>query len=208
MGIPDSFYHYDQLSVHLRDSTERVMAVSQAEIVRIKLEHEQNIIKIQGLQKEKEAEEVERNFVIAAIILVAAIALLLLNRQRLRLRHSRQLALQEKAAAEAEVAAAKEQLKMFTQNIIEKSDLIEKLEQQVKENVYNNEQQQLIGELTHQVILTEDDWEKFKTLFEKIHPAFFLKLKEKVTDITIAEIDPSQRLADLDRRNNKIELKW
>jgi len=195
IGKLDSFYHYNQLAVHLRDSTERVMAISQAEIVRIKLEHEQNIIKILGLQKEKEAAETKRNFIIAAIILVAAIALLLLNRQRLKIRHGRQLALQEKAAAEAEVAAAQEQLKMFTHNIIEKSDLIEKLEQQVKENAYSFEQQQLIEELTHQVILTEDDWGKFKKLFEKIHPAFFLKLKEKVTDITVAE----QRMAALSR---------
>jgi hypothetical protein len=49
--------------------------------------------------------------------------------------------------------------------------------------------------LTHQAILTEDDWERFKTLFEKIHPGFFIKLKESVTDITIAE----QRMAALTR---------
>jgi DNA-binding CsgD family transcriptional regulator/tetratricopeptide (TPR) repeat protein len=195
MGKLDSFYYYNQLSTHLRDSVERVMAVSQVEIVRTKLEHQQYVLKIQSFQKEKETEELKRNFIIAAIVLVAAIGLLLLNRQRLKLRHGRQLALQEKAAAEAEVAAAQEQLKMFTQNIIEKSDLIEKLEQQVTEKAYSPEQQQLIEELTHQVILTEDDWQKFKVLFEKIHSGFFLKLKERVTDITVAE----QRMAALTR---------
>ena len=84
---------------------------------------------------------------------------------------------------------------MFTQNIIEKSNLIEKLQQQVKDKELDLGQQQLLEELTHQTILTEDDWEKFKMLFEKIHPGFFLKLKEKVTDITVAE----QRMAALTR---------
>ena len=84
---------------------------------------------------------------------------------------------------------------MFTQNIIEKSNLIEKLQQQVKDKEFNLGQQQLLQELTHQTILTEDDWEKFKMLFEKIYPGFFLKLKEKVTDITVAE----QRMAALTR---------
>jgi len=194
-GEIDSFYYYTQLATHTRDSLARVMAVSQAEIVRIKLDHEQNVLKIKNFQKEKEAERLTRNFIIAAIALIAIIALLLLNRQRLKLRHSRELALQEKAAAESEVASARAQLLIFTQNIIEKSSLIEKLEQQIKLNENNFEQQQLIEELTHQAILTEDDWEKFRTLFEKIHPGFFRKLKESVTDITIAE----QRMAALTR---------
>jgi hypothetical protein len=37
---------------------------------------------------------------------------------------------------------------------------------------------------------------------------YIVETDKRLTDITIAEIDPSQRLADLDRRNNKIELKW
>ena len=121
--------------------------------------------------------------------------LLILNRQRQKLKFKQQLALQEKAAAKAEVAAAREQLQMFTQNIIEKSDLIEKLQYQVKTNESNVEQQQLIEELTHQAILTEEDWMKFKILFEKIHPRFFMRLKEKVADITVAE----QRMAAFTR---------
>ena len=39
-----------------------------------------------------------------------------------------------------------------------------------------DEQQKLANVLSHQTILTEEDWEKFKTLFEKIYPGFFLKL--------------------------------
>lgn len=30
----------------------------------------------------------------------------------------------------------------------------------------------------------------------------------KLTDITVIEIDPSQRMADVERKNNKLELKW
>jgi hypothetical protein len=37
---------------------------------------------------------------------------------------------------------------------------------------------------------------------------YIIETSRKLTDITSAEIDPSQRLADLERKNNKIELKW
>jgi hypothetical protein len=40
------------------------------------------------------------------------------------------------------------------------------------------------------------------------HPTFPIQSGRKLTDIVSVEIDPSQRLADIDRRNNKLELKW
>jgi hypothetical protein len=194
-GNSDSFYHYSQLYSTLHDSIERAVANSRLEISRLRLGNQSNIFKIRELQREKDAETRERNFVIAAIILVAIMGLLILNRRRIKSRYEQQLAFQQKVAAEKEMVAAKEQLNMFTQSIIEKTKLIEHLEQQVANKPLTDEQQQLANELSHQTILTEEDWEKFKTLFEIIYPGFFLKLKEMVPDITAAE----QRMGALTR---------
>ena len=97
--------------------------------------------------------------------------------------------------AETESTAAKEQLELFTQNLIEKTNLIEQLQQQVNRRTLTVEQQDLISGISNLTILTEADWEKFKTIFEKIYPGFFIHLKEKVHDITLAE----QRMAALTR---------
>ena len=40
------------------------------------------------------------------------------------------------------------------------------------------------------------------------HPTYVVELKTRLTDIKIAEIDPSKRMADVDRKNNKLELNW
>ena len=40
------------------------------------------------------------------------------------------------------------------------------------------------------------------------HPQFEIETTRRLTDIISVEIDPSQRMADLERRNNKIELNW
>ena len=37
---------------------------------------------------------------------------------------------------------------------------------------------------------------------------YTIETTRRLSDLTTAEIDPSQRLADLDRKNNKLELKW
>ena len=96
---------------------------------------------------------------------------------------------------EQDAVSAKDQLKMFTENIIEKTNLIEKLESRIKGKETTLEQHVIITELSQQTILTEEDWNKFKSLFEKIYPGFFISLKEKFPDITLAE----QRMAALTR---------
>lgn len=40
------------------------------------------------------------------------------------------------------------------------------------------------------------------------HSTYIVETNRKLPDITIVEIDPTKRLADIDRRNNKLELKW
>jgi DNA-binding CsgD family transcriptional regulator len=102
---------------------------------------------------------------------------------------------QEKLRVEQEMQSANAQLEMFTANLVEKTNLIEKLEAQVKGSQITSEQQTLISELSSHTILTEDDWIRFKSLFEKIHPGFFINLQEKVADITVAEL----RMAALTR---------
>jgi hypothetical protein len=35
-----------------------------------------------------------------------------------------------------------------------------------------------------------------------------IETSKKLRDFTTVEIDPSMRLADVERKNNKLELKW
>jgi hypothetical protein len=37
---------------------------------------------------------------------------------------------------------------------------------------------------------------------------YTVETSRKLTDITVAEIDPSQQMADVERKNNRLELKW
>ena len=40
------------------------------------------------------------------------------------------------------------------------------------------------------------------------HPTYIIEFDKRLTELTTVEIDPSHRMADVDRRNNKLELKW
>ena len=40
------------------------------------------------------------------------------------------------------------------------------------------------------------------------HPTYEIETRKRLTDIISVEIDPSHRMADLERRNNRLDLKW
>ena len=195
MGIYDSAFYYNNLWSRINDSLEKVVATSSLAISKAKLNDETSRYNIQNLNKEKRSQLLFRNIMMAGIVVLSLFVLLMVNRNRLKTKMKMEKVEREKLLMEREFRSAKEQLEMFTANIIEKTNLIEKLELQAKDKQASSEQQAMISEISGQTILTEDDWLKFRSLFEKIYPGFFIKLKEKFPDITIAE----QRMAALTR---------
>jgi DNA-binding CsgD family transcriptional regulator len=129
-----------------------------------------------------------RNFSIAFVILLSAFGLLFINRQRLK----HQLKMKN---AEAEVAVAKKQLQHFTQNLREKTQLLEDVRAQLQYKESTDEQIRIQNELARHTILTDADWDNFKSLFEKAYPGFLWSIRAKAPDITLAE----QRMAALTR---------
>lgn len=197
LGNYDSAFFYNDRFTELNDSLEKVVSISSLDISKARLNDKTSRYNIESLNKAKRLEIFTRNIIIVIIILLSAFTLLVINRKQLQTNMAMEKAEQNNKLMEQEIVAAKEQMRMFTENIVEKTALIEKLEYQ-KQDVQNSaERQDLISELSKQTILTEDDWVNFKATFEKIHPGFFRKLKDKITEITIAE----QRMASLTKLN-------
>jgi len=202
LGNRDSFYIYTQRYNSLHDSLERVALLSSDKIVQLRISNEADHLKLQQLSADKKQAELIRNFIIAFIILLSLTALLTINRQRQKAAHKLQFAQQQKQLAEAKMAmadaekkAAMEQLELFTQNLIEKTRRIGQLEEQAQQHEQQAEEEQWKDQLSQQFILTDDDWLKFKTLFEKGYPGFLARLKEAASEVTAAE----QRMAALSR---------
>ena len=191
----DSFYFYHQLYTNLHDSLEQVAALSSGRIAQLRINNERNFHALQKMETAKAKEEQKRNIIIGSISLLAIIIILILNRQKTILKYKEEVALFQKAAADVQTQSAKDQLKDFTKSLLEKSTLLEELQNKLGKKTFSIEQQKMLTELSSLTILTEDDWIKFKELFEKLYPAFFITLKEQFADITIAE----QRMAALSR---------
>ena len=193
LKIFDSAFYYNNLYFQLNDSLERMINRSSLEITQARLNDEASKYNIQAINREIRSQILLRNSVIVGIVLLSITALLLINRKRLKAKMLIEKVELEKWRMVQEIETAKTQMKMFTENIVEKTSLIESLEAQIKDNKASEAQQLIMEELSQQTILTDDDWIKFKQMFEKIHPMFFSNLQQKSPQITLAE----QRMAAL-----------
>src|SRR5688500_5060505 len=186
LNMADSTFAYMDQYKQLNDVLEKRAAKNLAEIVQLRMDNREGVIRILELNKEKKRIALIRNFIIALILLLAVAGYLYLNRARLKMQFKQQ-------QAEAESMNARAQLSLFTENLREKTKLVESLQDQLLNKELNEEQIEHINRLSHHTILTDEDWEQFKTLFNKVYPGFFVDLKRHVNDITVAE----QRMAAL-----------
>lgn len=191
----DSSLLYRKKYHDIQRPIETAVSQAQSEISRLRVSETENIFKVQHMLKERSRILLIRNLSVALIIVTAAFGFLLLHRQKLKLRMKEQQVLDAKRLAEAEAIHAQTQLRQFTKSLLEKSELIEKLRTQVSEQTIHREQQQILSDLSRSTILTDEDWERFKDLFEQVYPGFFLRLRESAKGITPAE----QRMAALHR---------
>jgi len=195
MSNYDSAFYYSNLYRTLNDSLERVKAFNSLSITRAKLSDMASQYTNQKLNGQKRTALTVKNIIFTFIVLLTFFTFLIVTRARKKANLRKDQAEREQLLRELEVTSARNQLNMVTINMFEKNDLIEKLEEQLKENEATAEYQAIISDITRLTILTETDWSEFKSIFETIYPGFFIKLTNKFPEITSAE----QRMAALTR---------
>jgi len=178
----------------------------------IRAEYKQeNIIKTAEIKRKK----ILNDSAIVILTLTVLLAFLLINRQQVKRKKDKIISEKEKAALtidkqrieaeklhmEAEkqriadeLFSAKKALEDYTKSMVEKNELLEQFKTDIEKlkNLKSKELEEVrIEQLEHlnkTTILTEDDWGKFKELFEEVYKGFFIRLKEKLPELTQAEI--------------------
>ena len=165
-----------------------------------KKEKEIAILKVD--QTIAEAQHKRKQLIYAAVILIVMImAFFIVGRQRLKSKKDKvifekqeALLQAEKQKAEDDLVHAKNLLNNYTENLIEKNRTVEELQFEIEKlkglkaaEIYKEKIDNL-DDLNNATILTNEDWEKFKELFEQVYKGFFIRLKDKLPNLTNAEI--------------------
>ena len=187
----EAFRHLDSSMVYKeRDEKEKnIKTINQA---KLKVEVEQHANQIRLLETARSRQVLIRNGLLFILLLIGVFTSLLFHQQRLRQNKERQLAEIRQKAADAELENAKKQLNFFTNALKEKSDLVESFRNELEllhqaDADQSKARIEYINTLLNTTILTEDDWKSFRQMFDLVHPGFFVRLKEKMSDLTPAE---------------------
>jgi len=182
----DSFHFYsDSL---LKSSTTRTNNA-----LKQKVEVEQYTHEIRMLESARNRQILLRNGMLVILLLSGGIVALWINRQRLKRKKEIELeSIQKKIAAE-ELRNAQQELLTFTETLRAKNELIDSFKDELdhlrtNDSTINVERSEQIGTLLQATILTEDEWREFRRIFDKVHPGFFGRLKEKLPDLTPADL--------------------
>jgi hypothetical protein len=145
-----------------------------------KLERQNEELHAARLTLEKERKKTERKILFLLIFILCIVTVLTYFVQK-----KKQLANHLKLqAANQHLEVATVELNRFTENVREKNKLIEQLQR----NNPEQEQEGIFAELQQSTILTEDEWQVFQTLFDKVHPGFIRKVREKNPSLSTGEV--------------------
>jgi DNA-binding CsgD family transcriptional regulator len=170
---------YLDSSTFVKDSLNRKFSALQLMRANQKIDLERNRAEIANIESQKTISILERDGLLAILILVMGATILVYREQRKRVRLQKELVIK----AQSELEDATHQLNDFAKNISEKNEMIELLGLQS-----DGSEKEAVWKLQQSTILTDADWAYFKGLFEKVHNGYLQRLKDKLPGLTPAEI--------------------
>jgi DNA-binding CsgD family transcriptional regulator len=177
-GMPGESALFLDSAMVVKDSLSRAFNALLLLRARQQVEMERYNAEMEGIRSQQKINILERNILIAVVLLLMGIAVLIYRAQQKK----NELQKERAQKASEELMVASRQLTDFAKNISEKNAMIEMLQTQ-----NGNETTEALEKLQHSTILTDEDWEYFRGMFEKVHQGFLQRLKQKEPNLTPAE---------------------
>ncbi|WAC14211.1 tetratricopeptide repeat protein [Dyadobacter pollutisoli] len=138
---------------------------------------------LERVAAEKQIKTLERNILLILMVLLIVVLFYFYKTHYYKVREKQRIINDQLIKAEQELTFSTLQLEEFRRSISEKNLLVEELSARYGINVSEETRQ----ELQKSTILTDEQWEYFRGLFEKIHSGYLHRLREKLPGLTPAE---------------------
>lgn len=177
LGNAEMVKAYVDSSLLMKDAIEREFDRVTLARADQKLELERIATQTAKLEGERKLQIQRRNVLIGLMVLVLTVLSLMFIRFRAKRNRQRALLVQEKEDAEHELKLAKQQLLEFVREMETKN-----VPSGIMAESNSNLQQ-----LQEAKILTDEDWGRFKQLFENVHAGYIQRLEANYPNISEAE---------------------
>ena len=178
----DSAFTYYTLHQQYRDSLIKKVNLGKLSAINARIAFDDMESNLRDASNTITNQRLVRNLILISMALLTVIALLFYNRKMLQQKLVADTLKQKRKLAEQEANRAKNQVKAFIENIIEKENLILSLQEQLA-----TDNEQLNDSLIQYTLITDTEWDKFRVEFTKAYPRFLPLLHTKLPTINPAE---------------------
>ncbi|TRX60613.1 tetratricopeptide repeat protein [Fulvivirga sp. M361] len=201
-GNSEELVRYFDLLLNLRNKLLEDSKYRTIKELETRFETEKKEQQIISLELEKRNEAILRNAYAVGLGLSVLIGLLIIFGLYDRIRKNRQLREKERQIALERFQSLQNELDGYTCQLKERTMRIEELNgelEKVKEEVSEKcpTYDKTLDRLMQSTILTNDEWFRYKQLFNQVHPGFFTTLRQSLKDLT----DTEERLIALTKLN-------
>lgn len=175
---------------------ERNEAINELEVL---YETEAKEQEIQMLQQERTIITNRWLTLAMGLFLAIILGILFIDNQKRKYRNDTQLLVTQDELRKSELKNMADQLDynqkklaLYTENLIKKNELVGQLEERLKESVEivatePEQGRKIVADFSSVRILTDDDWNEFKELFDEVHHGLLERLLEVYKDLTLAD---------------------
>jgi len=190
----NAYYHF-QNGKEIEDSLYDGFVEQQALLYQRKYDlskKEQEIIELRNQQLLTRAKQQNQLIILAAFILIFGLLTILFRSSAKRRTQEKKLVELKLQASEEERTRNEKELRNFTKDLMLKNKSIKLLNDEILEKEHEidalkNLKSVEIEELAQLKILTDDDWTRFKLLFERVHPNLFNRMNASDYSFTKGE---------------------
>lgn len=175
----------------LQDTISRVHDAALLTQAKQRVEVEQYLRELSTLEALRKRQILIRNSFLIITFLLGLVGILWYHRRHIQRQHELSIASLNQRLAEEALESARMELGAFTRMMTDKNALIESINEELSQAKANEEKLPVVSHLSNlmsRTILTEDEWQQFRVLFEKVYPGYLFRMKEKFPDITPADI--------------------
>ncbi|WP_299676568.1 tetratricopeptide repeat protein [uncultured Tenacibaculum sp.] len=154
-------------------------------------------VEIEFFKKEKEIRDLRINILVICVVLFFVFLILGFYSNKQKMMKSKLLvknSILEKEKLSAEIAFKKRELVTHTLQITKKNIVLEKIKKHIEDTVKTDSKvnefnyKTLLQIIRNELVHDKEQWNNFKNYFEKVHPNFQIKIKEKYPKVTSGEL--------------------
>ncbi len=175
---------YLDSTIIVKDSCNKKFSVLQLLRAQQKNAIQERQIATFSLINEKQKKTNERNLILFVLVTITLLFSGIYLYQKKSFQKQKRIQDLKLTIASQNLQMASQQLQDFTDKLIEKNHIIEMLQEQPDVFIDN----EIVQQIKKSTILTADDWEKFQSLFEKVHAGFLNRLTSQYKELTASEI--------------------